>query len=188
MPELWDHVSIGGKSFTLRGTHDSAKSSDPSAAEIADRRSLDFDGHFAATPKISQSNARFRKALRLRELVDETGLPLLRVSGTNFNHRALAIITFPDQRSMWFPVRGSGYQNAIMTAVDEAGRSVARYRIIRPASILKRNSAEMLALHAIEITVHPGRELTDELATAITISAPWLPSYFSAPELLLFST
>lgn len=181
VPEVWDRLSVDGRSFILKEA-DAAQSSDPSTAEIIGRRSLDFDGHFTATPKISQSNVKFRKALRLRELVDETGMPILYVSGMNFDHRALAIITFPDQRWIWFPVRGTGHRNAIMTAVDEAGHSIARYRTVSPDSILRRNSAEILDRHAIEIAVHPGRELTDELAIAITISGPWLRSYFSTPE------
>jgi hypothetical protein len=55
---------------------------------------------------------------------------------------------------------------------DEAGNSVAGYRIIRFARSggLRNN---------VEVAVHPSWELTDELMLAITISAPWLSSYFS---------
>ena len=76
---------------------------------------------------------------------------------------------------------GSGYgfrsgalsgANAIMTAVDQAGDEVARYRII--GSKLGR----AILRNAIEITISPGQELTDELVLAIAISAPWLSSYF----------
>ena len=49
-----------------------------------------------------------------------------------------------------------------MTAVDEAGNRAVRYRI--PGRLTG----------GIEITVHPDRELTDELVVAIAISAPWL--------------
>jgi hypothetical protein len=61
-----------------------------------------------------------------------------------------------------------------MTAVDEAGNSVVRYRIIPPRFFLRRS--------IVEITVHPGWPLTDELVLAIAISAPWLNSYFSEPR------
>ena len=61
-----------------------------------------------------------------------------------------------------------------MTAVDEAGNSVARYRIIPPSFFLRRS--------IVEITVHPGWPLTDELVLAIAISTPWLNSYFSEPR------
>jgi len=57
-----------------------------------------------------------------------------------------------------------------MTAVDEAGNSVVRYRIIRPRFFLGRG--------IVDIAVHPGWTLTDELVLAVAISAPWLSSYF----------
>jgi hypothetical protein len=56
-----------------------------------------------------------------------------------------------------------------MTAVDQAGAKVARYRIIgKPWTITQ---------DTMEITVHPGQLLTDELAIAIAMSTPWLSSY-----------
>lgn len=69
---------------------------------------------------------------------------------------------FPDQRWLRFPVRGTKLADAIMTAVDQAGNRVARYRLN----------------HGIEITVHPDQPLTDELVLALVVSAPWLRSYF----------
>jgi hypothetical protein len=53
-----------------------------------------------------------------------------------------------------------------MTAVDQAGNKVARYRL------LTKDSAE--------ITVHPNRELTDELVLAMAISARWPGTYFDS--------
>jgi hypothetical protein len=55
-----------------------------------------------------------------------------------------------------------------MTAVDQTGNKVARYRL------LTKDSAE--------ITVHPDQELTDELVLAITTNAPALSSYFNSSE------
>jgi hypothetical protein len=109
-----------------------------------------------------------------RKLVDETGKPILYTRGRNFDHSADASISFPDMRlrSLEFPVRGTQRANAIMTAVNEAGNSVARYRIFR-------SQMGDLGRHNVEIAVHPDWELTDELVLAITISAPWLASYFS---------
>jgi len=60
-----------------------------------------------------------------------------------------------------------------MTAVDQAGTKVARYRIIgKPFTITQ---------DTMEITVHPGQLLTDELAIAIAISTPWLNLYLTNP-------
>jgi len=58
-----------------------------------------------------------------------------------------------------------------MTAVDEAGNRVARYR----------NPFRPLFRDPVEITVHPDWELTDQRALALAISAGWLRSYFSTP-------
>ena len=120
------------------------------------------------------------KDFRLRELLDETGMPILYASGRNYDHSALACITFPDQRWLRFPVRGTRQANAIMTAVNQAGNKVARYRVI---GMIPGPSAPHFSglWKTIEITVHPGQQLTDELALALTISAPWLCSYFDKP-------
>ena len=56
-----------------------------------------------------------------------------------------------------------------MTAVDQAGNKVARYRLTGKLKLLP-----------IEITVHPDQQLTDELALVIALSAPWLSSYFTS--------
>jgi DivIVA domain-containing protein len=100
------------------------------------------------------------------EIFDETGTLFFDVSGRNFETRARARVTFPRRRWLKFPVRGTQAANAIMTAVDEAGNKVVRYRINGP----------------VEIVVHPDRALTDELALAIAISAPWLDLYFQSPH------
>jgi DivIVA domain-containing protein len=107
-----------------------------------------------------------------RKLVDKTGTPILYTSGMNFERRAKASVSFPDGRSLRFPVRGTHRANAIMTAVNEAGNSVARYRIIR-------FSTGGLGRKSVEVAVHPDFELTNELMLAIMTSAPQLRSYFS---------
>jgi hypothetical protein len=98
----------------------------------------------------------------------------LYTSGQNFGGRACARISFPDGRWLRFLVRGTRQDNAIMTAVDQAGNKVARYR----------PDAEIVARYrqGVEITLHPDNNLTDELVLAIAISAPWLASYFDSPS------
>ena len=64
----------------------------------------------------------------LRELLDETGEPVLYTGGRHKDYIAGSYIKFPDQRWLRFPVRGTSLGNAIMTAVDQAGNKVARYR------------------------------------------------------------
>ena len=131
----------------------------------------DDTGHFTARWAMS-SRAQRREARSAHELRDETGIPIFYASGKNYNRRACACVTFPDQRWLRFWVRGTESGNAIMTAVDQAGNRVARYRKSTGGLPWERAEAE--------ITVHPDRELADELVLAIVISAEWLESYFSS--------
>lgn len=108
------------------------------------------------------------------QLLDETGEPVLYASGAHFNHIAGGHIKFPGQRWLRFPVRGTEPSNAIMTAVDQAGHKLARYRL--------RYGRDHDALKTVLITMHPDRLLTEEMALAITISAPWLSSFFGVPS------
>ena len=156
-------VSIGQKSFTLRKVNRSLPSP-PGVHEIGARTSRDSAGHFAAKTAGSQD---WRK-LGLRELVDEAGTPVMYASVRRFGRRAGTSISFPDRRWLRFPVRGTRQGDAIMTAVDEAGNSVVRYRFIPDA----------FGRGSVEIAVHPGWALTDELVLAIAMSTPWLSSYF----------
>jgi hypothetical protein len=152
-------VSAGGRRFTFQTT-DRARSPFPVVAEIAARTARDKDGHFAKPAR------RRARPPSVSGLVDEAGSPVLYTSGENFDWRACFCVTFPDGRWLRFPVRGTKEANVIMTAVDQAGNKVARYRTIH---------------HRLEITVHPDWELTDELALALAISAEQLGQYFKRP-------
>jgi hypothetical protein len=58
-----------------------------------------------------------------------------------------------------------------MTAVDQAGNRVARYRFTdKPGRKWSPDS--------VEIIVHPRQKLTDELALVLAISSGWLEEYF----------
>jgi hypothetical protein len=184
-------INTDRRRFTLRRT-DTARSWSPLIDEIAARTWRDSEGHFAANTMSSQgqqteiigrtlsrAQRSFGKALDLKELVDATGIPgVLYASGRNFGYRAAASITFPGRRWLRFLVRGNERWNAIMTAVDQAGNRVARYRIISgPGFRIGRNAA--YGLGNVEIALHPGWKLTEERVLAVAISAPWLHSYFS---------
>lgn len=96
------------------------------------------------------------------ELADETGMTIMYSSGggDNFNWSARASIMFRDRRWLRFLVRGTRKANAIMTAVDQAGNRVARYRLADKRKALFGLSS------SVEIAVNPGWKLTDELALA----------------------
>jgi hypothetical protein len=163
-------VSTGGRSFTFKKIRP-ARSTPPGFAEILARSERDFDGHFAKNRHswMLLNDPLIAPRRNVRELADEAGTPILYTSGQNFGSRAWTRISFPDQRWLRFLVRGTQKGNAIMTAVDQAGNRAVRYRII---------NSRYFAGDTVEITVRPDWKLTDELALAIAISAPWLPGYF----------
>jgi hypothetical protein len=101
----------------------------------------------------------------LYQLVDETDIPVLSTDNK--------FIMFPDQRWLRFLVRGTRQANAIMTAVDQAGNRIARYRIAGRGPRFGWKTLLDLS-KSVEIIVNPGWELTDELALALVISARWL--------------
>lgn len=109
--------------------------------------------------------------------MDERGTPILYTGGRNYDFWAGAWIMFPDQRWLRFLVRRTREENAIMTTVDQAGNSVARYRIVRKGG---RQITSFSPTDSVEIIVHPGRKVTDQLALALAISIGWLWGYYRA--------
>ena len=166
--------SVGVRTFTRKRVMRSGAG----VAEITSP-ARDFNGHFLdrdtarsqkrqAEPSSQKLGLWGRLELGyLAECRDEAGAPVLYISGNHMNRSAGACIMLPDQRFLRFPVRCTNRANAIMTAVDQGGNKVARYRV-----------TGMLWATTVEITVHPDWKLTDEHVLAILISAPWLPSYF----------
>jgi DivIVA domain-containing protein len=163
-------LNADGQSFQF-SKKDTAWSAALEINEIADRTVRNMNGKFSgdtASSRWSRAQVSSQKTVgaeRMAEprvFVDGMGRPVLSVSGRNQNHRSYADVSFPDQRWLRFLVRGTGRDNAIMTALDEDGNKVARYRLN----------------NGVEITVNPDRKLTDELKIALAISAPWLSLYF----------
>jgi DivIVA domain-containing protein len=175
--------SAGGRSFILRRTS-SAESSSPAVADFRARVTRDESGRHEEKTRIQAILAKtvlanlFVSDIRLRGLADETGTPILYTAGQNFHWRASACILLPDQRRLRFLVWGTDRENAIMTAVDQARNKIAQYRLTdksgRPKKSWRRGS--------VEIIVHPGQKLTDEVALTLALSADWLRSYFDKPN------
>jgi hypothetical protein len=168
--------SAGGRSFTL---HRPSGSSSPAVAEFLARAVRDDLGHYAENTRTRnfRTDQGFESDIFFRELIDETGTPVLHTAGSNSTWRACACILFPDQQRLRFLIRGSWLANAIMTAVDQAGNKVARYRYIAKSGRQIKHSSWGPA----EIILHPSQKLTDERALALTLSANWLRTYFSSP-------
>jgi len=160
-----------------------SRNDQPGVAELLARAARDDRGQFAkrgSKDLFGRLEKRHAERSPGQELVDETGTPILYAAGRNFAGRACARIMFPDLRWLRFPVRAAKGAHAIMTAVDQAGNKVARYRILDKGLDPGRKTSFGLS-HSTEIIVHPGRELTDDLALALAISAGWLGSYFHTP-------
>jgi len=96
--------------------------------------------------------------VRGNKLVDEAKIPILYARGKHFNRVAGGEIRIPDQGWLRFPVRTTDPANAVMTAVDEAGNRVARYRTTRSViqnPVIRRNAvysrtSEEISRHAAE--------------------------------------
>jgi len=146
--------------------------------------SLRHGAHFAVRPKATATAAgrtftfrpaRLKSKGKIRsvtELVDDSGLAAFSLTGENLDGRAQARVTFANRQVLRFLVREVSRETAIMTAVDQNGMRVARYR----------NTVTGLAQQA-EIIVNPQWELTDERSLAIAISTPWLNRYFASEQL-----
>jgi hypothetical protein len=162
-------ISASGRTFTQKTV---TRSSRPYLAGI--------DGYFP--PGSGKLRATINRVkLELTGFLDETGMPVLYAIGRHLNGSAGGRITFPDQRWLRFPVRGTGPADAIMTAVDQSGNKIARYRLTGKSSWAhKMRNAFLHRRDTVEIAVHPGQPLTDELMVALAISAVWLNRYFDS--------
>jgi DivIVA domain-containing protein len=159
-------LTAGGRTFTWRRV----RSSWPGIADTISHDRPDSPAHILDRKAGKEAG---KKDFSLSQLRDETGIPVLYTDSWR--------IMFPGQRWLRFPVRGTKRANAIMTAVDQAGNKVARYRLIRDGSVWRTIYGGSV-WRTTEITVHPDQRLTDELALAITISAPWLDERFVSHE------
>jgi DivIVA domain-containing protein len=148
-------LSAGGKTFTWKLV---PASSWPGIAGTISSYRPGEPGHMWLY--YGQADRADKKDPGLRQLLDETGTPILFTGGIT-SGQADGYIKFPGHRWLRFPVQGRRRADAIMTAVDQAGNEVARYR---------------LHGRTVPITVH--QKLTDELTLAIALSAPWLRSRF----------
>ena len=113
-----------------------------------------------------RNDATARKDFTLKSLADRTDPPVLYTGGGHIDRRPGGYVQFPGRRWLRFPVRGTRRSNAIMTAVDQEGRQLARYMI-----------GDRRMIH---VTVHPDLRLTDELILTVALTARWVSSYFNS--------
>jgi DivIVA domain-containing protein len=161
---IGDTLSTAGRSFTLKRVSESAW---PGIAETTSPDRLDPARMLRCQPGHRDPS--------LHQLLDETGIAVLYQGGWHIGRCDGGYIKFPGQRWLRFPVRGTSRGNAIMTAVDQAGNKVARYRFAP-----HRHQWWTDVTNTVEIIVHPSRRLTEELSLVLALSAPWLISYFAS--------
>jgi hypothetical protein len=105
-------------------------------------------------------------AREVYELVEEaTGQVVLWRIGQHRDEYDGGFIVFADRQWVRFPVLGGGTlssRNHVMTALDQRGRRLVRYRLER--------------LHET-IRVNPTRQLDNSLLAAISITLGWLSNY-----------
>jgi hypothetical protein len=94
----------------------------------------------------------------------ETNATVVRGVGRNFGRRARMNLQLPDARHFWFPVRGTSPANAVMTAVDDDGDRVARYRSARGTGF--------------DVVVAPHAPITMELLLVVAASSSAVSTYF----------
>jgi len=98
----------------------------------------------------------------------QTGEPVLWTRGWHFNGGAGGRILLPRKRYLIFPVTGTNFRNAVMTAVTESGGTPPWFR--------------RSARAADEILVSPDYDLTAELMCIAALAAGWFRSYFASPH------
>lgn len=166
-------VRVGWRTFTVARVHRvawpalvPAFGAGQPAQPVHLRRS---DGYQRADPE--RQAAGMPRGARL--LADEAGQPVLLTAGAHIDRTAGACVMLPGGRWLRFPVRATNPGNAIMTAVDQAGNMVARYRV-------DRGKRWRPAAWHVDITIHPREQLGEELTLVLTVSADWLRAFFKA--------
>ena len=111
------------------------------------------------------------------ELVDVTaGRPAFMIEGTHLDHEANGTIELPVYGSFGFPVQGTNPFNAVMSAVDESGKSQLHYRIGDPGLAVRTWQRN---LDSVEAVISPQCQMRMEsLLLLIAASTSWLRTYF----------
>jgi hypothetical protein len=104
-----------------------------------------------------------------------TGRPAFISTGTHMNHEADGTIELPGHGTFEFPIQGTIPFNAVMSAVDESGKSQLHYRI----SDYKLAEKTRQRLNSIEVVIEPECQMPMEtVLLLIAASSSWLRTYF----------
>ena len=113
------------------------------------------------------------------ELVEITaGRPALIITGTHLDHHANGTIELPAHGTFGFPVQGTNLFDAVMSAVDESGKSHLHYRIGDSRLAVKTWQRN---LDSVEVVIAPEYQMRMEsVLLLIAASTSWLRTYFES--------
>jgi len=126
-------------------------------------RSVTIDGRrFHMTP------AKRRATTDLALVDDATGSVVLRVFGRHHAGEAKAEIQLASGTRLRFPMLGGGPKLAVMTAVDQTGKRLLRFRQGKRLSLQTRTAAR------IEVVVNPAVALITDLVLVIAVASGFI--------------
>jgi hypothetical protein len=116
------------------------------------------------------------KAGGVSKLVEvTTGRQAFITTGTHLDHHTDGTIELPGHGTFGFPVHGTSPSNAVMSAVDESGKSQLHYRIGDPKLAVKT----WQRLDSVEVVIAPECQVRMEsVLLLIAASSSWLRTYF----------
>jgi hypothetical protein len=111
------------------------------------------------------------------QLVEVTaGRPAFIISGTHLDHHDNGTIELPPHGIFRFPVQGTNPFDAVMSAVDESGKSQLHYRIGDHKLAVKGWGTN---LDSVEVIIAPECQMRMEsVLLLIAASSSWLRTYF----------
>jgi hypothetical protein len=117
----------------------------------------------------------------VRDLVDiATDATVMTMTGTHYADRATTRLRMADGLSLTFPVTGSRTR-ATMSAVNEAGDRLIRYRVNKPRRGIWA-IGPVLDLIPVEVAVADGAETIPNLALLIAVTSGYVRSVFRRPS------
>jgi len=109
--------------------------------------------------------------------IDGLGKAVCVVKGDHFERIAGTVMQFDGLGTISFPVRGR-WNRAVMSAVDEAGVTLVRYRLNPTNHKIPVVNPFGCNLRRVEAVVNPNIQGTPEIALLVAASCPWLLRYF----------
>lgn len=117
---------------------------------------------------------------QINELVDvANGATVMTMTGIRYGGRATTRLSTPSDVSLTFPVTGS-VTTATMSAIDDAGDRLIRYRVNKPKGGVWAIGA-VLDLIPVEVVVTDVAESIPSLALVIAATSGFVRSFFRRP-------